>query len=333
MSSGTGSDRGVTLVELLVAMTITLVLAGLLLSVTGGTLKLWKGAQDAFTTDTEAKLVLDTLERDLQAALFRENSATWLAVDVISNPAALSNHGWRTTGVTKPSTSESLNVLPPDLAGVAATIADARFGLSGAWLRFLTTNVESKGANNPGGSQPTAVSYQIARRPLSGSIATGNLATVRYTLFRSAVANDSTLATGLDVLLAGYGSSTSGFPAARSPRSLTNPNTGDAIASNVIDIGAWLYTRNSADELVRIFPTTNADIVHAAANPADFPDVVDVMIRVLTEEGAKAIEAIESGAGIVVRPDGSTDEQWWWSVAEANSRVYVRRIQLKGGPR
>jgi hypothetical protein len=296
-------------------------------------LRLWKGAQDAFTTDTEAKLVLDTLERDLQAALFRANSATWLAVDVISTPASLSNHGWRTTGTTKPSTSESLNVLPPDVGGVAATIADARFGLSGAWLRFLTTNVESKGATNPGGSQPTAVSYQIARRPLSGSISASNLATVRYTLFRSAVANDTTLAIGADVSAAGYGSSTSGFPAARSARSLTNPNTADAIASNVIDIGAWLYTRNSANELVRIFPATDGDVIHTAASLADFPDVVDVMIRVLTEEGAKAIEAIESGSGAIVRPGGSTAEQWWWSVAEANSRVYVRRIQLKGGPR
>lgn len=327
------SNRGVTLIELLVAMTITLVLAGLLLSVTGGTLKLWKGAQDAFTIDTEAKLVLDTLERDLHAALFRANGATWLAVDVISTPALLSNHGWRTMGIIKPFTTESFNVLPPNVAGVPPTIADARFGLSGAWLRFLTTNVESKGSSNPGGSQPAAVSYQIARRPLSGSIAAGNLATVRYTLFRSAVANDTTLANGLDVLASGYGSSTSGYPAARAARSLTNPNTADAIASNVIDIGVWLYVRNGADELVRIFPTTSADMVHAAATPADFPHVVDVMLRVLTEEGARAIEAMESGAGLVVRPGGLTDEEWWWSVAEANSRVHVRRIQLKGGPR
>ena len=55
------------------------------------------------------------------------------------------------------------------------------------------------------------------------------------------------------------------------------------------------------------------------------------MLRVLTDDGAKLIDAIESGDGVVVRPSGSTDAEWWWSVAEANSRVYVRRIQLKGG--
>src|SRR5687767_1394125 len=118
MNKEIGTERGVTLVELLVAVTITLALAALLLSVTHGTLKLWHRAQDAFTTDTEAKLVLDTLERDLQAALFRENGATWLAVDVISAPSLLTSHGWRTAGTIKPSTSASLNLFPPALGGV-----------------------------------------------------------------------------------------------------------------------------------------------------------------------------------------------------------------------
>ena len=68
-----------------------------------------------------------------------------------------------------------------------------------------------------------------------------------------------------------------------------------------------------------------------ASSFADFPEVADVMMRVLTEDGAKMIDALESGAGVVIRPAGSTDAEWWWSVAEANSRVYVRRIYLKGG--
>ena len=323
--------RGVTLIELLVAVTITLALAGILLSVTNGTLNLWRRAQDAFTTETEAKLVLDVLDRDLQSALFRENGATWLAVDAISAPNLLVNHGWRTTGTIKPSTSDSQNFLPPAIGGVPSTVADARFGLSGAWLRFVTTNVESKTSDNPGGSQPIAVSYQIARRPLSGSIAASNPATVRYTLFRSAVTNDTTFATGLDVLSGGYSSSSSAYPAARSARSLTNPASGDAIASNVIDVGVWLYVRDNTGNLQRIFPASSSDATHVAASKTEFPEVADVMLRVLTEEGAKAIGSIESGSGAVSRPPELTDAQWWWSVAEAHSRVYVRRIQMKGG--
>jgi hypothetical protein len=323
--------QGVTLVELMVAIAIALALVAAMLSVTQGTLKLWHRAQATFTSDTEAKLVLDALERDLHAAIYRDNGATWLAVDVISAAETLTNHGWRTTGTIKPSNSESLRLDPPPIGSIPSSVADARFGLSGAWFRFITTNVETKGSSNPGGSQPIAISYQIARRPLSGSIAASNLATVRYTLFRSAVANDTTLLNGLDVLSSGYSSSSSAFPGARSARSLTNPNTADAIGSNVIDVGVWLYGRNASGDLQRIFPASNADLTHTASNLADFPEVADVMLRVLSEDGAKLIDAIESGDGVVVRPPGSTDAEWWWSIAESHSRVYVRRIHLKGG--
>ena len=322
---------GFTLIEVLVAITITLGVSAVLVSLTSATLSTWHRAQSAFTTDAEARLVLDTLGRDLQAVAFRENGATWLAVDVIPSPATLANHGWRVSGAIKPSTSESLVLLPPAVGTTPSSLADARFGLSGAWLRFLTTNFESKNSSNPGGSLPIAVSYQIARRPVSGSMSAANPAAVRYTLFRSAVANDTTLATGLDVSAAAYASGLTAFPGARSARSLTNPSASDAIASNVIDFGVWLYARTAMGELQRIYPTTGADLTHAVISAPDQPVVADVMIRVLTLEGAKEISLLESGGPVLARPESLSDAEWWWSVANAHSRVYLRRIQLRVG--
>ncbi|HTO03754.1 MAG TPA: prepilin-type N-terminal cleavage/methylation domain-containing protein, partial [Opitutus sp.] len=133
--------QGVTLVELMVAITIALALVAVMLSVTQSTLRLWQRAQAVFTSDTEAKLVLDMLERDLHAAVYRDNGATWLAVDVISASATLTNHGWRTVGIIKPAASESLRLDPPPIGSIPASVAETRFGLSGAWLRFITTNV------------------------------------------------------------------------------------------------------------------------------------------------------------------------------------------------
>jgi len=72
---------GFTLLELLVAVAITLVLAGIMLAVVTGTLTLWHRTQDGFSTDAQAKLVLDMVERDFQAAVFRRDGSTWLAVD------------------------------------------------------------------------------------------------------------------------------------------------------------------------------------------------------------------------------------------------------------
>jgi Tfp pilus assembly protein PilW len=322
-----------TLLELLVAVTITLVLAGLMLAVVTNTLNLWHRTQDNFSTASEAAVVLDLLERDLQAAIFRRDGSTWLTVDVINAPAALANHGWLVPAAPfKPATSESQRLVPVVTDGATPWIGDARFGLSGAWLRLITTNVES------GGSLPVAVSYQIARRPVSGAINVTNPAEVRYTLFRAAVSSANTLTAGNDVTAAAYLSTSAAPSGSRAAATLVNPNSSDALATNVVDFGLWLHVRDPATGgLRRIFPGDSGDLNHAARDSGAvidanrFPDVADVMVRILTEQGATLLTQIESDAGRVTRPPGYvSDAEWWWAVVEANSRVYTRRIEVKG---
>ncbi len=310
-----------TLLELLVAVSITVLLVGLILAVTTGVLNLWRRTQGGFGAGAEAKLALDLLERDLQAALYRADGNTWLALDVTNSTAGLGNRGWLTSGPTKPATAESLRLLPEADAGGVRHLAEARFGLSGAWLRFFATNVES------GGSLPVAVAYQIARRPVSGSIISTNPAAVRYTLFRAAVSAQNTFSAGHDIL-AGYAGSAS---TDRSAGTITNPRNSDALASNVIDFGLWLHVRQPDGSLRRIFPVNTGDLSHAARSGGDeMPQVADVMLRILSEEGATLIENIERGR--VTRPaHHASDAEWWWAVAVANSRIYTRRIEIKGG--
>ena len=77
-----GRRNGFTLLELLVAVAITLLLAGIMLAVTTITLGLWRRTQDNFSSGTTAKLALDLLERDLQSAIHRADGRgnVWLAV-------------------------------------------------------------------------------------------------------------------------------------------------------------------------------------------------------------------------------------------------------------
>lgn len=326
-----GSAKAFTLLELLVAVTLTLGIAAVMLAVTSSTLTLWRRTQDTFTTTSQAKLALDLLERDLQAGVFRRDaSTTWLAITAANATSGLTNQGWQTAPRMKPATSESLRLLPDSSHGRNPTVADARFGLSGVWLRFIATNVESNG------SLPVAVSYKIARRPVSGTnVSTSNAAEVRYSLFRSAVATDTTFATGNDVLT-GYASSSDTTPASRSAASLVNPNTtSDTLLTNVVDFGVWLYVRDSTGGLRRIFPADSGDLGHAArdsgsaSDASRYPQVADVMIRVLSDDGARQIAAMEQGA--VSRPANyASDAEWWWSVVEANSTVHVRRVEMKG---
>lgn len=316
---------GFTLIELMVAVTITLILAGVMVVVTTGTLNLWRRAQDNFTTTAQARIALDFLERDLHSALFRPTGQTWLAVDVINSAGALANHGWLTTSASKPGTSDSLRCLPDNVDGFVPTIAAARFGLSGVWFRFIGVSLDSAG------SIPVAVSYQIARRPVSGSIVSTTTADIRYGLFRSAVSTANTFGSGYDLTSSAYTSTSSTPGSSRAASTLTNPNTADLLATNVVDFGVWFYSRNAAGALTMIYPNGATDTTHVATTAAAFPAVADVMVRVLTEEGAKLLDAMENSGGAVTRPsDYATDAEWWWAVVEAHSSVVVRRIEIKG---
>lgn len=328
--------RAFTLIELLIAVTLTLALAAAMLKVTIDVLGLWQRSQSQHTQLTAAKQVLDTLERDLQAPVWRRDATKSFAVEILDTPGSLANHGWLfSSGPMKPANGGSLLPLPPDdpSAGIPV-LEDARFGLSGTWLRFIASNVES------GGSLPVLVAYQIARRPVTGDTTAANPAPSRYSLYRTALSTAETFSQGYDVTSGNY-SSGSNTPSSittttnRSRANVINPSHANLIASNVVDFGCWLYRRNADGTLARIFPAASGDVSHIAqgnsvTDGSRYPDVVDVFLRVVSDQGATLIESIEGGR--VVRPaQFASDTEWWWSVVEANSVIVTRRIELKGG--
>ena len=331
----TRTIRGFTLLELLVAVTITLVIAGLMLAVTTNVLTLWRRNQASHTQATTARQVFDLLEQDLQSAIYRRDPNRWLAVDILDAPGSVANHGWLLgAGLMKPANGGSLLPLPPVDANGILSLSKARFGLSGCWLRFIATNVES------GGSLPTVVAYQMVRRPITGDPVPANAAAIRYSLYRSAISNADTFAAGYDVTASAYSSSGNNPYGASSPlyraaRNVMNPGHANLLASNVVDFGCWLYLRNPDGTLLRIYPAGAGDSSHHAmgnSTTADtrYPEVVDVMIRILTENGATLLAAIEANRIPDRPPQYGTDAEWWWGVVEANSRVYTRRIEIKG---
>lgn len=325
-----------TLLELLVAVAITLVIAGLMLTVTINVLNLWRRTQGSYEKAATARQIFELFERDMQSAVHRPGTACWMAADILDSVAGLANHGWFPgPGLMKPADGGSRRPLPdPDSNGLSS-IRYARFGLSGLWLRFVATNVES------GGSLPSVVAWQMVRRPVTGNPVASNPAPVRYALYRSVVSDGETFANGYDVTAGAYGSSSNTPSSAlstayRLPRNVTNPSHANLLASNVVDFGCWFYVRDSSGDLMRIFPENPSDISHHAvgssmANASRFPEVVDVLVRILSGEGVGLVEAMERGQ--VIRPTHyANDAEWWWSVMEAHSSVFIRRIEIKGAP-
>src|SRR5690606_23026014 len=58
------------------------------------------------------------------------------------------------------------------------------------------------------------------------------------------------------------------------------------------------------------------------------PEVVDVLVRVLSEEGARLIQNLESGRLGDTPPNGMTTADWWWSIANQHSKVFIRRVEI-----
>ena len=342
-----------TLIEVLVAAALTAVLAAVALAAVSGVLSHWNRTAGRLATAAEARLVLEQLAQDLQGAIFRSDGNIWLVVTIAAD-TNLSGQ-WRAAG--RPAQAKPGNTHPGTLALAAPSIEEARFGVAGVSLRFFTTKLDTNtGAADL--SAPVAVGYQIIRQNVTASTTSEQ----RYMLFRAEVRRTRTAGGAAGTFEAGYNLDPAAVLAtaymapsgtAGDPGNLIRPPLGSVLADNVIDFGVRLYLREGGD-LRLVFPAapataggmpvggafTNAtppasETRHLAVSTgpaADdyyrhaFPDVVEAMIRVLDEEGARLLAAYE--AGRFQPPAGITPADYWWALAEAHSQVFTRRIAI-----
>ena len=179
-----------------------------------------------------------------------------------------------------------------------------------------------------------------------------------------------------DNSLNGYNKNTSTNSGSGEPGGIRQPDRELLLANNVIDFGVRFWKRNPAngqDQL--IFPADNsnnadndnlgyaittrlpasvaalggsssipfgtnlsdANFQTAGEAEGGYPDYVEVMIRVLSDEGARLIAAFENGDTIAPSATGTAPTQtekdtYWWTLAEAHSVVYTDRIPIVARP-
>ena len=344
--------KGFTVIELLVAVSVTALLSGMLLLISTQVLETQSKSTSTIETNQIAQFVLDQVQEDLQCALYRNDGNVWMTISLLNdnensgswvNPVISSNgksqiDSLRIVGLDWP--SEELTDSEIDALGQGPFL-ESRFGVAGCWLRFFSQSPElDPNAKNHGSAR--AIGYQILRYGLTGSPSSR----AKYQLFRSDVSARNTFEAGYNLHPndGGYNSSASltsldpsdlGTP--RIPSSITNPIVTDgtdysptsfSLASNIIDFGIRAYhlEKNSfgTGNLVQIFPpidisspgnllaqefmATSYNTYQTLNNKTFylFPDVMDVMVRVLSMEGARLVEAFENGSV------PSTDKLNWW---------------------
>lgn len=364
---GDRSACGFTVLELLVATAITAVLAALLISITAGVMSVWNRSRGALVSDNGAKIALDQIANDLEGLVLGPQQGTWFVATISGSQAPAGGDAGLagadySDGASKPSGTTSLDLgdrepIPP--------LSTLRFGHVGVWLRFFTTQ-QASNENTGRMSGVRAVAYQIARIPAfsSGSSAESRYYLFRSAVRPGPYHSDgslivessgamSTFTSGYDIVQSGrYNLPDPNNSGGADPGAIRRPDRSLILAGNVIDFGVRIFVRNEMRVEVERFPvdrtagpstprwafvtrTLPADPVPSVPVPYGLPDTVvygvpssvEVMIRVLTEQGAALIESIESGR--LPPPSGSGDfATFWWETALANSRVYTRRIEI-----
>jgi prepilin-type N-terminal cleavage/methylation domain-containing protein len=76
-----------TLIEIMVATVIMVILVGLVIQITSEVLKVWNRSSGKLAANAEARIAMELLTQDLEAAVFRDNGQQWLRVESPQNPA------------------------------------------------------------------------------------------------------------------------------------------------------------------------------------------------------------------------------------------------------
>ena len=133
--------RAFTILEMLVAMAITLVVVTLLLSITSGMMSRFEKTSSSVENNGKARLLLDLIAQDLRSAVIRRNGEVWFAADILGNA---DNSGvWEKAPGQKPRGAISIELSPkPNAATEQIDYEKYRFGQGGVWLRFFTSALD-----------------------------------------------------------------------------------------------------------------------------------------------------------------------------------------------
>ena len=161
--------KGFTLLELLVAMSVTLLLLGMVTYMTGASMDGYKGSRDKVVAGRQAKQALDAITKDFEAMVARADGSDnmWLYADV------------------EPNLSTALG----GPAGKTITNACRLIFFTGAPDRYDG----DIGGTDDNGGDVSAVGYRLAYRDqISGTAATAVGAFPSFTLYRHIVDPDAT---------------------------------------------------------------------------------------------------------------------------------------------
>ena len=310
--------RGFTLLELLVAMTLTALLAGAMLAITLNIMRSWNQTTGTLSARAQARIVKEVLEDDLATMVRRNDGRIWYRLEFVDEtlPFDFLEDYWLENdiapGRNKPAISE-------DSAPRRNSSGDwERFGSRGILLQFFTSDPHLN-----------AVAYRIVRQgPFPGS----NYPV--YQLVRTRMNSAETIQNSLDLhdqtLFLEDPQGLENFALLLEKGRVDIPDsafpgvTRDILADHVVDFGLVIRDPLSTEESF-LFPENLIFPLAASQTPRSsfpvWPREVELYLRILSEEGAQQLRAYEQG---LISPD----DKGWWDIAETHSSEFRFLIPL-----
>lgn len=304
--------KAFTLIEIMVSMTVMVVIILFVLQLTSSVLSSWNSGIAAISSNTEARLALDLISRDLESSVIKNNppGIVWLEADQDSG-----------------------------IGDTAANEAEA------AWLKFLTQSAAERDTTNPG--DVTAVSYRLSWQwQLQGTDpSTANFNYKSYGLHRTLVPADDTFNDFMDDNNSGNWSGLN----TRDPNNLIASNVigftvtihwydGTNFGRTTIGPDKTGLTGYSDDTTNKNYIATTAWVASApstysatalygdnAGNNANQITAVEVTMTILSDEGARVLNRIVEGKLSV---NDATNGGNWNDFIVRYSSSYSRRVNV-----
>lgn len=260
-----------TIIELLVAITITAAITAMMVTIVVNVLNAWSRSSATLSVGNQARVIMDQVAADIQGAVLRRSSDVMFAATLPDNQtddgdADVTDAEWSGSDV-KPGFSGILSTSSDDSLYLGTTagnrdLEEYRFGQAGVWLRLFTIPADNSGTALNDLSAPRAVSYQLLRKRVGSATAP-----YTYQLFRSEVRpfgtsvstnQKSTFANGYDLFgTNGYNDpddSTNGGSNLADAGVIRRPRSEYVLGEGVIDFGVRIFTRSDSGVLEEAFP-------------------------------------------------------------------------------
>lgn len=296
------SRKAFTLIEVLVASAVMVILVGIVSYIAGTIMNTWNRASGKLVANSEARLALELIAQDLEAAVLKKNGQQWLRVEELLSFAG--------TGAPHTPDAVALKLFAP--------VMDHQSGNDGICaIAYMLAYKESYS----GGSNV----YSLYRRVIDPQITLND--------YLSSSFDDPSATNVPQGSLASTGKANANWNTTFSPTDTADiADNSNYLVGNVIDFKVLVYDDSGAllprngDANNNLVP--GGDYIFGGSDSTagtNIPIYADIILTVITDQGAGLLSSMEQG----FIPNAASNVD---AVVAQHGETLIRRVYFRSSP-